>query len=100
MRGRPDILTAIYFLCKRVKSPTEDDKGKLSRVMKYLNSTKNLVLQLTADNLNMVKWCVDASFAVHHDMWSHTGGGMSLGTGAIYSNSAKQKLNTKSSTEC
>ena len=32
-------------------------------------------------------------------MKSHTGGTMSLGTGAIYSSSSKQKLNTKSSTE-
>jgi hypothetical protein len=32
-------------------------------------------------------------------MRSHTGGAMSMGTGAIYSTSKKQKLNTKSSTE-
>jgi hypothetical protein len=32
-------------------------------------------------------------------MRSHTGGVMSLGTGAAYSTSHKQKLNTKSSTE-
>ena len=32
-------------------------------------------------------------------MKSHTGGVMSLGKGAIYSCSTKQKLNTKSSTE-
>jgi hypothetical protein len=32
-------------------------------------------------------------------MRSHTGGAMSLGTGAAYSTSKKQKLNTKSSTE-
>jgi hypothetical protein len=32
-------------------------------------------------------------------MKSHTGGVMSLGTGAAYSTSKKQKLNTKSSTE-
>jgi hypothetical protein len=32
-------------------------------------------------------------------MRSHTGGTMSMGTGAVYSTSKKQKLNTKSSTE-
>jgi hypothetical protein len=32
-------------------------------------------------------------------MRSHTGGAMSMGTGATYSTSKKQKLNTKSSTE-
>ena len=47
----------------------------------------------------MIKWWVDASFAVHQDMRSHTGGTMSLGKGSIYSASVRQKLNTKSSTE-
>jgi hypothetical protein len=60
---------------------------------------EDLVLQLSGDNLNVVKWWVDTSYAVHHDMGSHTGGAMSMGTGAVYSTSKKQKLNTKSSTE-
>ena len=42
---------------------------------------------------------VDASFAVHPDMKSHTGGAMSMGKGVIYGTSTRQKLNTKSSTE-
>ena len=42
---------------------------------------------------------VDASFAVHADMRSHSGGVISLGKGAIWSKSGRQKLNTKSSTE-
>jgi hypothetical protein len=42
---------------------------------------------------------VDASFAVHHDMKSHTGGMMSLGSGAVYGTSTRQKLMTRSSTE-
>ena len=46
-----------------------------------------------------MRWWTDASFAVHHDMKSHTGGAMSLGKGAIYSSSIKQHLATKSSTE-
>jgi hypothetical protein len=32
-------------------------------------------------------------------MRSHTGGAMSMGTGAVYSTLKKHKLNTKSSTE-
>jgi hypothetical protein len=55
---------------------------------------------LGADNFNIVKWWVGASYGVHLDMRSHTGGAiMSMGTGAVYSASKKQKLNTKSSTE-
>jgi hypothetical protein len=42
---------------------------------------------------------IDASFAVHRDMQSHTGASMSLGKGSSISLSRKQKLNTKSSTE-
>jgi hypothetical protein len=42
---------------------------------------------------------VDASFAVHPDMKSHTGATMSMGKGSVYSSSTRQKLNTKSSTE-
>jgi len=44
------------------------------------------------------RW-VDAAFAVHNDMRSHTGATMSLGKGSVYSTSTKQKINTKSSTE-
>jgi hypothetical protein len=98
-RGRPDIQTAIAFLCTRVQHPTKHDYNKLARVIKYLRQTSKLVLRLSAANLNIVKWWIDASYAVHCDMRSHTGGTMSMGTGAPYSTSKKQKLNTKSSTE-
>ena len=46
-----------------------------------------------------MKWWIDASFAVHGDMKSHTGATMSMGKGSIYSSSTRQKLNTTSSTE-
>jgi hypothetical protein len=98
-RGRPDIQTAIAFLCTRVQQPTKHDYNKLARVIKYLRGSIELVLRLSADNLNIIKWWVDASYGVHKDMRSHTGGVMSMGTGAVYSQSSKQKLNTKSSTE-
>jgi hypothetical protein len=42
---------------------------------------------------------VDVSFAVHEDMRSHTGGGVSFGRGILMGRSTKQKLNTTSSTE-
>jgi hypothetical protein len=98
-RGRPDTQTAIAFLCTRVQQPTKHDYNKLARVIKHLRNTSALVLRLSADNLNVIKWWVDASYAVHHDMRSHTGGTMSMGTGAACSSSTRQKLNTKSSTE-
>jgi len=98
-RARPDIQTPIAFLCTRVRNPDADDYKKLRRVVCYLRNTKTLALTLEADNLQVIKWWIDASFAVHKDMRSHTGGTMSLGKGAVYSTSVRQKLVTKSSTE-
>jgi hypothetical protein len=99
LRARPDILTAVSFLCTRVAKPTVQDKGKLKRVIQYLRNWPNLNLTLEAESLAVFKWWVDGSFAVHPDMRSHTGGMMSMGKGSIISMSTKQKLNTKSSTE-
>ena len=67
--------------------------------MKFLNGTKKRVLHLSADNLQIIKWYVDAAFAVHEDFKSHTGANMTFGRGAVQSISRKQKLNTRSSTE-
>jgi hypothetical protein len=91
--GRPDTQTAIAFLCTRVQQPTRHDYNKLSRVIKYLRGTSHMVLRLSADNLNIIKWWVDPSYAIHPNMRSHTGGVMSLGTGAAYSTS-KNKSST------
>jgi hypothetical protein len=98
-RARPDIQTAVAFLCTRVKSPDTEDYQKLVRVIKYLRGTVNLPLRLEADCLIIAKWWVDASFAVHPDMKSHTGGILSFGKGGIYGTSTRQKINAKSSTE-
>jgi hypothetical protein len=98
-RARPDIQTAVSFLTKRVKAPDEDDYKKLRRTMQYLRGSMDILLTLEADDVRIVKWWVDASYAVHDDLKSHTGGTMSLGKGSIYSASKTQRLNTKSSTE-
>jgi hypothetical protein len=98
-RARPEIQTAVAFLTTRVRAPDQDDYKKLTRVMKYLRGSIDKTLTLEADSMHIVKWWVDGSFAVHHDMKSHTGATMSLGKGSIYSTSVRQRLNTKSSTE-
>jgi hypothetical protein len=54
---------------------------------------------LEAEEGLAIKWSINASFAVHPDMKSHTRASMTLGKGAIYLMSRKQKINTKSSTE-
>lgn len=98
-RARPDIQLVVGFLCTRVKAPDEDDWKKLRRLVQYLRGSRLLPLTLRADDHRVVKWWVDAAFAVHADYKSQTGGAMSLGAGMIYSASTRQKINTKSSTE-
>ena len=98
-RGRPDILTAVSFLCTRVKEPDMDDYKKLNRCINYLEGTQDLFLTLGTDGEGIIDWWVDASFAVHEDMRSHTGATMSMGRGGIVNKSSKQKINTRSSTE-
>ena len=43
-------------------------------------------------------WYVDASFDVHPNMRSHTGGGLTMGRGFLIVSSTKQNLNTQNST--
>ena len=99
LRGRPDIELAVAYLCTRVSCSTQQDWLKLKRVLQYLYGTVDDTLILGADNISTVRIWVDASYAVHKDMKSHTGGVISFGRGAIMSKSSKQKINTKSSTE-
>lgn len=98
-RARPDIQPAIAFLSTRVQSPTVQDWDKLVRLMKFLKATQADVLTLKALSANRIKWYLDAAFAVHPDMKSHTGANMTLGKGTIQGVSTKQKINTRSSTE-
>ena len=98
-RARPDIHHTTTLLCTRVRSPKEDDWNKLIRLLKYVNGTREDVLTLSVDDVHVLKWYVDASFAVHPDFKSHTGACMTYGTGSPITMSRKQKLNTRSSTE-
>jgi len=45
-RARPDILTAVGFLCTRVKEPTVEDKQKLLRLLGYMQASVNKKLLL------------------------------------------------------
>ena len=76
-----------------------DDYKKLVRSMNYIQGTIGLPLIFSIDKSGNIKWYIDASFAVHKDMISHTGGFMAMGTGGSYVHSRKKNLNTKVSTE-
>jgi hypothetical protein len=56
-------------------------------------------LVLGAQDLSVLKWYVDVSFAVHPDYKSHMGAVITFGHGAVQTICRKQKLNTRSSTE-
>ena len=98
-RVRPDGLTTVAFLSTRINAPTEQDWAKLTRLLKYINSTKDFGICLDADKDVCVLVYVDASYGVHADGKSHTGLVISLGRGAVFVRSGKQKIVTKSSTE-
>ena len=67
--------------------------------MKYLNGMRKKTLNLSTDDLAIIKWYVDAAFAVHPNFKSHMGGNRTFGIGVVQSISQKQKLNMRSSTE-
>ena len=98
-RAHQDIQTTLSFLTSHFKKPDEDDWGKLVRCMKYLKGTKYMKLNLTVDNMSVIKWWMDASHNTHMDRQGHTGAMMNLGKGASINHYGKHKLNTKSYTE-
>jgi hypothetical protein len=98
-RARPDTCTAIAFLTTRVRAPDKDDWKKLVHLMRYIRGTRKMPLILSADGTHILKWWVDASFAVHPNLRGHSGGGLSMGRGFPNVSSTKHKMNTRSSTE-
>ena len=98
-RARPDIEPALSYLCTKVSGPNYNDKMKLDRVLDFLKATKKDRRVIGATSLDKLMTWVNASYATHDNMRSHTGGMMSFGIGALHTKSTKQKLNTKSSTE-
>jgi hypothetical protein len=68
--------------------------------MEYLRVDRLHPLILSTGGSGVLMWYVDASFAVHPNMRSHTHGGLTMGRGFPIVSSTKQKVNTQSSTEC
>jgi hypothetical protein len=72
-RARPDTCTAIAFLTTRVREPDKDDWTKLVHLMRYIRGTRTMPLILSTNGSDILKWWVDASFAVHPNMRGHSG---------------------------
>ena len=95
-RSRPDILTAVGFLCTRVTKATTQDKLKLRRVLGYLQRTKKKTLHLKVGDLRKLVAFVDAAaFASHPDAKSQTSFGIFMGKALLFAASRKQKCVSK-----
>ena len=90
-----DIQPTTAFQTTRVRSPDEDNWGKVKRVLSYLKGTLHMPLILLADSLTLSQWGVDTAYAMHGSCCGHAGAGMSFGQGMALGYSWKQKINTK-----
>jgi hypothetical protein len=97
--ARQDILTAVSFLCTRVKSATEEDAAKLARVLGYLKGTVDRALYIRAVEKPVVRAYIDAAYALHSNSKSHTGVIIFIGQVIVYVSSKKQKCMSKSPME-
>jgi len=65
--ARPDTCTSIAFLTTRVCEPDKDDWAKLCHLMKYIRDTHKIPLILSANGSGILKWWVNASFAIEYE---------------------------------
>jgi hypothetical protein len=72
---------------------------KLRRVHRYLAGTRDLPLKLSICDDYLFTAYVDASYAVHEDMKSHSGMVYTAGGSTFLAKSLKQWVVSKSSTE-
>ena len=98
-RACPDIQRPISFLTTIVRSPGQHDRKKLVKTLQYLEFNNYLPLTFEDLSVQVVKWFVDAYFAVHSDRRIHSGGFVTFRKGCVYSTSVRQNLNTKRSAE-
>jgi hypothetical protein len=97
-RTRPDVLFAVNQLCRKAYAPDEGDWNALTRLLKYLSTTRNKVLVLHCTELSIVA-DIDASFASGADRKSNTGAVIRLGSAILWAKASKQPIITKSSSE-
>ena len=97
---RPDILFAVSALSRSSKAPTNLDLVEVNRVLYYIAGTKEKGIQFGSDNRCTLYAAVDASYACHPDMKSHTCCTLHIGnkSRACQSLSKKQTIIADSST--
>jgi hypothetical protein len=83
-------MPGIAYLSTKVRNPSINDWDKLTNFLRFLKNTNEDTLRLSMEDNCIVKWYLDASFAVHEDMKSHTGAVLTLGEGVLQAISTKQ----------
>ena len=95
---RPDILFTVTYLATKCQSPTDEDYAKGLRVIQYLSHHPHKHLQYNAGQAKIEVYC-DASHLLHEDGKGHSGAVVMFAGNHIYSQSSKQKIQARSSTE-
>ena len=67
--------------------------------MNYIRGTIDINLILSTNCGGFLRWWIDAYYAVHPNMWVHTGVLLSTGIGFTIMNLTRQNINTCSSAE-
>ena len=93
----PNLLPRLFQLKNMLRNPSIFYWNNTARMCKYLEDTKDLLLTLEIDGLQVIMWCVVMNLLVHYFMYSHNRIMMTLVKGYIYGMPRKQKLNTKNS---
>ena len=97
----PDIQTMVNGFLNRVRNPTENDWGNLYIFTEFVNWTREKNFVFCMEDIEVIKWYVNAGFGVHSEINSHSTEVMKMGDGgrAIVSISMKNNLKLLSSTE-
>jgi hypothetical protein len=88
-QARPNLLTVVSFLCTRVQGVTQQDMGKLKRMLGYVRAMQDQVMVLWAQTTQNIRAYVDAAFALHGNSKSHTGVMVYVGETLVYISSKK-----------
>jgi hypothetical protein len=88
-------------MATRVSRCTEDDWDKLTRLLRYVNDSKERGIVFRPGKEQIApRVFINARYGVHADGKSHTGSCIVVGgVGAVQCKSARQQIVTKSSTE-
>ena len=85
-------MSSMSCLCVRLKAPNRDEYKKLARIMRYIWTTIDLLLNFESDRTNILKWFMNGDFSIHSDMKSRIRGGLTLEKVKAYATSTRQKI--------